>query len=269
VPQSQRLTLGDVRAVFRLLGEIRERGSDPVIWRRYMLTQLHQLMGTRLGYVIQSRPPLVEGMQTITCFVEEGMSEQGMRIAYEFMYQGGALKDVATPKLIELLMRGRHFTRTRRQLVPSDEVWEKSHSFQNYYYPQGIDDMITSQFFLPGPYGQQAINLHRDMSDRRPISERERRLLHLFHFELWRLWENAPVPPASPWDGLPPRLQQTLVLLRGGDSEKRIAMKLGLSNHTIHDNVKRLHAFYGVSNRAGLMAATTSPRSSLNPRLTE
>lgn len=50
------------------------------------------------------------------------------------------------------------------------------------------------------------------------------------------------------------RMEQTLRSLLGGDSEKQVAAKLGLSPHTIHVYVKALYKKYGVSTRAELLA---------------
>jgi DNA-binding NarL/FixJ family response regulator len=58
----------------------------------------------------------------------------------------------------------------------------------------------------------------------------------------------APLPPLSP------RLKQTLDLLLAGDSEKQIARKLSLSQHTIHVYVKALYRGFGVSSRGELLA---------------
>src|SRR3954453_22324030 len=42
-PNPRRLALGDVRDVFRLIGEVRELGADPKVWRPHMVKRLRQL----------------------------------------------------------------------------------------------------------------------------------------------------------------------------------------------------------------------------------
>ena len=42
---SDRLKLHDVRAIFRLIGEVRELGADPTRWRQHMVRRLRKLMG--------------------------------------------------------------------------------------------------------------------------------------------------------------------------------------------------------------------------------
>jgi DNA-binding CsgD family transcriptional regulator len=49
-------------------------------------------------------------------------------------------------------------------------------------------------------------------------------------------------------------MEQTLRSLLGGDSEKQVAAKLGLSQHTVHVYVKALYRKYGVSSRGELLA---------------
>jgi len=54
--------------------------------------------------------------------------------------------------------------------------------------------------------------------------------------------------------GLSPRMRDTLQLLLSGDSEKEVAGKLGLSQHTVHIHVKNLYKRLGVCSRGELMA---------------
>ncbi|HTW94846.1 MAG TPA: helix-turn-helix transcriptional regulator [Tepidisphaeraceae bacterium] len=64
----------------------------------------------------------------------------------------------------------------------------------------------------------------------------------------------SPVQGIAPISPMSPRVTQTLEFLLAGDSEKQIAAKLGLSQHTIHDYVKRVYRHFAVSTRAELLA---------------
>jgi len=55
-------------------------------------------------------------------------------------------------------------------------------------------------------------------------------------------------------EALPPRLRQVLAGLLKGDSEQQVALRLGISAHTVHEHVKRLHRRFGVSSRGELLA---------------
>jgi DNA-binding CsgD family transcriptional regulator len=69
---------------------------------------------------------------------------------------------------------------------------------------------------------------------------------------------------------LAPRLQQTLVRLLAGDSEKQIAHKLNLSRNTVHTYVKSLYRHFDVNSRGELLArfvnAPALPKSGLSTK---
>ena len=68
---------------------------------------------------------------------------------------------------------------------------------------------------------------------------------------------SAPVPDQS--DGLGPRLMQTLDRLLAGDSEKQIALHMGVSPHTVHVYVKGLYRHFDVNSRGELLARFVAP----------
>ena len=51
------------------------------------------------------------------------------------------------------------------------------------------------------------------------------------------------------------RERQTLARLLRGDSEKQVALALGLSHHTVHIYVKSLYTFFSVSSRGELLSS--------------
>ena len=53
---------------------------------------------------------------------------------------------------------------------------------------------------------------------------------------------------------LSPRQRDVLELLLNGDSEKQIAVKLKLSQNTVHHHVKAIHRHFRVSSRSELLA---------------
>lgn len=68
---------------------------------------------------------------------------------------------------------------------------------------------------------------------------------------------SAPAPDLTA--GLSPRRVQTLRRLLAGDSEKQIAVYLGISRHTVHVYVKGLYRHFEVSSRGELLARFVSP----------
>ena len=163
-------------------------------------------------------------------------------------------------------MMGRHFTVSRRDLLPDDNAWYGCEATQRYCQALGTDDFMTSQFMISTNFINQSFNLHRDRNDP-PFALHDTRLIHLFHTELGRLWDKKELPKPDPCEGISPRMRQIVAFLREGFSEKEIAAKTKLSVHTVHDYVKRLHTHFGVSNRAGLLVATNPPPVPYRPAL--
>jgi DNA-binding CsgD family transcriptional regulator len=56
------------------------------------------------------------------------------------------------------------------------------------------------------------------------------------------------------WGTLSPREQQVLGCLLGGDSEKQIARRLGISSSTVHGYVRRIYRLFDVHSRGELLA---------------
>lgn len=65
-----------------------------------------------------------------------------------------------------------------------------------------------------------------------------------------------PTPPGTALGGalLSPRLQQTLICVLQGQSEKEVAASLQLSRATIHQYITLLYRHFGVRSRAQLLA---------------
>src|SRR4051812_1704635 len=59
---------------------------------------------------------------------------------------------------------------------------------------------------------------------------------------------------ANPIPHLSPRMRQTLERLMAGDGEKQVALRLSLSQHTIHVYIKALYRSFGVNSRGELLA---------------
>ena len=72
------------------------------------------------------------------------------------------------------------------------------------------------------------------------------------------LGERFSAPPPDPTAGLGPRHVQTLDRLLAGDSEKQIAIHLGVSPHTVHVYVKGLYRHFDVNSRGELLARFVS-----------
>ena len=255
--QSNNLRLSDVRAVFRLIGECRELGADSTLWRTHMFAELLRLTG---GQVAMGGPTGMHnnfaGAQPLPALDLgwDGPRERG--IFRQYMIDRMHLQDPAMTsfgaRLATLPPGAKSLTRSRRQLA-DDPAWYASASFCEYLRPSGVDDGMLSVVIVADGRAH-GIALFRPPGER-AFSERDCRLLDLFHTELApHLLVDLAAPGCDPISGLSPRLREVLACLLEGDSETQAAKRLGLTPATAHQYIKSIYRRLGVNTRAELMA---------------
>jgi DNA-binding CsgD family transcriptional regulator len=266
--QRSALKLKQVRDAFRLIGEVRELGHDPQLWRPHMVQGLVSLIGARIGSSVELPLPLnwkeaSRGHVTVG-FCDEAQRQQWLTAS---THNDLGYNPLSSPVA---MLRHRSYTHSRQQLV-DDPTWYGSKWVNHHPRQMGLDDSLLSHQVLPQFNCIHSIWLHREWGDRL-FSAVDVRLLHLFHAELARLWrQNAPANGGhGPLEvhSLPPRLRQTLDGLLQGKSEKQIASGLGLSRHTVHRYVGLLHRRFDVCSNGELLARFLSSTQRLYPRLT-
>jgi DNA-binding CsgD family transcriptional regulator len=93
----------------------------------------------------------------------------------------------------------------------------------------------------------------------KPFRARELSLLRALHGR-GPLWGGPGTNYGNGAAALPRRLQQVFAELTAGQSEKEIALAIGLSHHTVHVYVKRLYRHFGVTSRGALMSMCIDPQ---------
>jgi DNA-binding CsgD family transcriptional regulator len=143
--------------------------------------------------------------------------------------------------------------RRRTELV-SDRDWYRSPAFNDYRRPCDADHQLTSLVKFTSTGATSCLALHRSVRDR-DFSDRECALASLFHVELGRLIGRSLTSAIDgPSKSLSPRLRQTLACLLEGDSEKQVALRMGISRTTVHQYVTELYRLHDVHSRAELLA---------------
>jgi len=260
-----RVRLADVRRLFRLIGDIRQLGADPNVWRPHMAARLRKLFDAEI--VISSEihfrtaPSPAPGQTALRMIdigwgidrdqgawrIETTRDNESPETYYLHVGQPTAAAPAAAPDA----------SGEAGQLVPVVPA-------RRVY---GGTTFILSQYPLPHAAAVDQLGLHRAYGDK-PFTSVDHRLVRMFHTELGRLWRRDALRRAKdPETALPPRLQQTLAELLAGSSEKQIALKLSLSRHTIHNYVKALHQRFGVSSRGELLARAGKERETFTPQL--
>jgi len=265
--KSGRVRLKDLRAIYLLVGECCEVGSDPYAWHMRAFEGLRRIVGFQFGAAAMTGRDINDFHfnSTLGAIGWGYTDEQQKRLHQEYMQSDLHRSD---PTFLPFLQLGGSLITRRREEVVEDEQWYNSVHFNEHFRLAHLDDGLFAAAF---PNQGTGVNLHslllyRPLGDRR-FSVRDRRIIWLFLREIRRLLGTKLMPfgPTNPY-GLSPRMRQVLALLAEGQSEKQVAESLKLSPHTDHDYVKMLHRRLGVSNRGELLARS---RELLVPALPE
>jgi DNA-binding CsgD family transcriptional regulator len=266
---SVHLRLHQVRAAYRLVGEVRELGAEPSEWRRHLLEGLNFLVGTQVAMSCEMPAPFDGRMPPPELVVDLGWRGEAERAVWlDFVRhcvvdKGHWYEDPAASGNNRLQAQGRSFTRLRQHFV-DDARWYRSPHVMEGRRATGIDGFIVSSRVVSRLGVSNLMVLHRAWGEPLP-EEPQRRLVALVHGELGRLWKAAPVQ--DPRADLAPRLHQVFERLCAGDSEKQVAARLGLSPHTVHNYVKDLHRHFAACSRGELMGHCILRAADFRPRL--
>lgn len=249
-----RLRLKDVRAIYRLIGDIRSMGSEPSRWRAHLVRRVSRLFDATI--VVSSEVHV----RSIA-----GRAENGMLRVLDagWGYDGGnevwQIQTDCPARPEEFMLQ---LLRTRERCGGPDD--------QLPVLPaqslRGGKSFVLSQYALPHLGAVDQLGIHKD-STQPPFTPVQHRLIRLFHVELGRLWTKDALDKArDPATELPPRLAQTLAALQSGCSEKQVSLRLGISRHTVHNYVKALHHRLGVNSRGELLARTAQTQTPFLPQ---
>jgi DNA-binding CsgD family transcriptional regulator len=251
-----RLTWSDARAIFELLGELRELGRDPLAWRAWMLRGLAERVGAKVALAAEAPVASVTDSATYLAMHDVGFTPAERAAWWGTCDLPPEANDPSIPRYNRVGTGS--FTATRDAFV-DDRTWYRSAYASEVARPANIDHLVVSHQAAHRFGSVHVILLHRAWGVP-PFSSRVVIFVERFHRVLGRLWGVA--DPRR--DALPRRLRQTLAGLEAGDSEKQVAARLELSPQTVHDYVKSLYRHFGVHSRGELLAQARLPT---HPRL--
>jgi DNA-binding CsgD family transcriptional regulator len=262
MPKSQRLTLADVRAITRLLGECRELGDDALLWRYHFIAGAARLIDADASAGGQMRACLTGSPITTAGAAwgfEGGLNIDGLRIVWEWGVTDPFRSEIWT-KIHGELNAGAHGITAARQQLIGDRDWDGSNDNQYVMRTMEAEQVIHSFYALPGNNGRVADIEHDGVVWFRarggaPFSEREAALVKFMHEELARLVGGPLASSSEPSPSqLPPRARQVLKGLLEGDTDKQIAARLEVSPHTINQYTKQIFRHFRVAGRNQLLA---------------
>lgn len=247
------LCSADVRALLRLLGELRELGAEPAAWRAHLVASLEALCSAQVAVTAELRvndnpeastncAEAVTPLQAIDHGLDAGFRERFYRDLYFIDHRSDDALTAVVP------LYGSAFTVSRQNVI-ADRHWDRSMSANERFRPLGCDDFILSMMPVASLGVISSMDVYRGPGAR--FSERERLLVELVHGELANDWNRVEREEGA---RLTPRQRQVLAHLMAGASEKELAFELNVSPHTVHEHIKALHRAFGARSRGELFA---------------
>jgi len=237
------LSSTDVYNAFRLIEKLRE--TDGIAWRELLCTELPQCVDASLAtsYLFKINLDPADLVPRTLTYKEVGTNQFWKR----YIAEGDVTTNPMTPPIMQHL--GTDFCVRRRDWV-TDEVWYSSQFYKEVLQHADWDFAIYSQVGITPPGVVDGLSVARPLG-KPDFTPREVAIVKLVHQELARIWRND---GSLPVHKLPARQRQVLEGIRQGQSRKKIAESLELSEHTVHSYEKALFAFANVSSRTELLA---------------
>ncbi len=253
--ESARPTLAQLRELYLLVGECCELGADPLAWRQRMVEGLRGVLHAEILLYTESEQvapfgqsrflvpqllvdfgwPCGSDRQVLLDLMRIGQPDvEGGWATHEFFHAPGPIYGAPRSRYVD------------------DRTYHRSPAFNDFIRRSHCDDAMNSLI----RYGNQ-LNWFTVLGalGGRDFDARQVRLLQLFVREYVRLFDTRLAPMGGPSVAdLPPRARQVLACLMEGDSEKQVALRLGISRHTVHEYLRRLHRRFGVASRGELLA---------------
>jgi DNA-binding CsgD family transcriptional regulator len=264
MPQATQIKRSELRAIFRLLGDVRDLRQDRSAQRARMVEGLCEVLGARQGSVLELDGFSPWGNLKLIDVHHGGWASPLAAAIWEGQLRAG---NFACDVLIQRArqMPGDVKAVLRDELVP-DEIFYAMPLVRELMPMLEVDSHCIG-WCRPEPGRPDLVlgfTFHRDLHDR-GFDKPQRELMRIFLEELMLMHRDGKLPAltnghnSSNGPRLTTREGQVLQRLLLGDSMKQTATALGLSAHTVHDYVKSLYRKYHVSTRAELLARFVRP----------
>jgi DNA-binding CsgD family transcriptional regulator len=241
----------DLRAVVRLLGSATGLEGPIEQKRRHLCEGMAQLVDAD-GWIWTTSQVDAKNAPSSVRHLYGGLSDVQVTALLEEGYDTNNPSPANEP-LAALVAEGKHFTRTRQQVV-HDEEWYDNDNVRAYRLNEriGIDNCMYS--IVPQTPGAFCgVGFFR-WAGRDPFDERQRRIAHIVTTEVaWLCDSDLPTRYVDIIPDLPPRLRTVLTLLVDGCTCEEIADILCLSPHTIKGYIKEVYATFDVHSQPKLM----------------
>jgi hypothetical protein len=177
------IRLADLRQIVQLLGECRELGDDPMVWRQHFNAGLGRLVGAELvmsGETVNILRGEVQLRGGTAWGLDHGFSAAGYVAMGEMFAKDSAKSDVWQAQLNGVRENPTAGCAFSRQELMNDRQWYRSFDYQRISRLLGADAVMASMQPTRGDDHFDGINLSR-APGRAKFSEREVALVRFVH----------------------------------------------------------------------------------------
>jgi DNA-binding CsgD family transcriptional regulator len=250
---SQRIRFRDLRAIYELLGEVRQIGNDPKAWRSHMLSEGSRLIHADVAMTMDMCNAAMHSASELIAPITTGWQSPAEEARYYSYFADYKMVDDPGAHAVYAAHQRSWRASARRQEMVDDRTWYGSPIVSGVRREGGVDDFVFSSAFL-GPGVLHGFIFYRRWGHE-PFEVHDHRLLKLLHASLLRMiFRGARQREALVKKyGLTPRLAQTLDLLISARSTKLISSEMKVTPYTLNGYVKLLYDRLRVSSRIELM----------------
>ena len=251
--RSASLRLQDLRAIHCIVGECREMGDDPMVWRRHWLDGVAQLAGAGLANHLETAGGWGGRCVGVADWGwEGGLDRRPWVVIFAELERVGPMFAPMIEPYRAAADRIDGAALSRPDLLGDDD-WYRSAYF-DLHRQVGCDVMLYSYRPLDEPGEMSGVILTRPMGER-DFSARQKAIVAEAHAQIAPLLGGPLARFVEPAPSqLPPRRRQVLRCLLEGDGNKQVAARLGISRHTANEHTKAIFRHFDVASRAELLA---------------
>src|SRR5690349_9496715 len=236
-PSSPVMRSTDVQAILRLVGGAAELWYQPALQREFTLDSLCKLLNAKAAVCYTFGDVLTGGSNACGTMTSVGLDDAQREVFQKYLETG-----VPRDGVLDVLsaIEGRVITLARPDAV-ADGDWYACEHHEQVRKPLGLDHALYVKIVAASIDRQTIVMLARCEGEP-AFTDRDAYLCELCLSEM--AWPYTPeVDYTDPRiEALQPRLKKVMRHLLEGDSEKQVALKLGLSPHSVHQYVKQLYA---------------------------
>ena len=251
VPSTELLGDDDVRAMVRLLADVAVLEGGHAAKKRALMDGLCRMVEADGWLWTMTRLDLARDAPMSLGTMHGGLTDEQVA-GWIQMNHDTAHPPPEHKPLGEQVRRGRHFTRSRDQLV-DDASWYGHPTVRRHRLACGIDHSMHSIYPLDEPGLFSGVGFYR-LRGRPAFTARQRRIAHIVLSEVdWLHYAELPPDRGRAVPSLSPRQRVVMELLLEGRSRDEIARLLHISPHTAHDHTKAVYRHFHVSSQVQLI----------------